>query len=100
LIDITTIRSLDYGNQYILRRESQTFYQAKKTNRTKLALKSLVLDCIRILSLAEIWNFPNSNDEVIVEDDLSNVNQLVVKVPAYVVPGLHNIANQINLLIR
>lgn len=100
LIDITTIRSLDYGNQYILRRESQTFYQAKKTNRTKLALKTLVLDCIRILSLAEIWNLPESNDEVIVEDDLSNVNQLVVKVPAYVVPGLHNIANQINLLIR
>jgi phage tail sheath gpL-like len=100
LIDITTIRSLDYGQKYIEQRESSTFFQAKKTERTKLKLKSLVLDCLRILSLAEIWNMPADTNEVLVEDDLSNVYQLNVKIPAYVVPGLHNIANLINLYLR
>ncbi len=100
MMDIMTIRSLDFGNEFILNGQATKFFQAKKTDRIKLAIKSDVLERLRVLNDAEIWNYPESNDEVIVEDDLTNSNAVVVSIPAYVVPGLMNIYNKIRLIIR
>lgn len=99
LLDLTTITALDYGTEFIDSRQWSEFKQAKKTDRSKKALKSNILESIRLLSVAEIWN-NCTPDEVIIEDDGTDVTRVNTRIPAYVVPGLYVIANRIDLLLR
>jgi phage tail sheath gpL-like len=99
LIDVTTVTTLFYLRRAIEEDQGRVFKQAKKTARTKLLVKSRILAILDLLVKAEITQPLKSPDEVIVEDDLSNVYQLVTQIPAYVVVGLHNLANKIVLFL-
>ena len=46
-----------------------------------------------------LQNVDTLKSGVIVQQDLSNVNQLDVKIPLNIVSGLHIIATQLNLIL-
>ena len=98
LLDLTTVRALDYGRLAIETRQALRFSRSKATERTKGKLKSEVLDVIRQLSELEIWNNVTP-DEVFVEEDSVAAGRFNVSIPAHVVQGLHIIANKINLFL-
>ncbi len=98
-LDLTTIRSLDYGRLAIETRQALRFARSKATERTKDKLKAEVLDVIRQLSELEIWNNVTPDDEVLVEADSVAAGRFNVSIPAHVVQGLHIIANKISLFL-
>jgi len=97
-LDLTTILSLDYGKKAIETREAQRFPRDKKTERTKAKLKTEIYDVIRLLAQLEIWNLCDI-DEILVEDSLVSAGTVHTRIPAYVVAGMHVIANRIDLLL-
>lgn len=100
LLDLTTIRSLDYTRKAIVQREALRFPRAKKSKRVKTQLREEILDVLYKLEDLEIAeNVAENEDGVLVEDDLQDPNRLDVRIPVDVVNGLHVIANRIDLLL-
>jgi len=97
-LDLTTILSLDFGKLAIENRQAQRFPRTKLTTRTAALVKTEVLDVIRLLNDLEIWN-PVEPDEVIVELDTQAVGRVNLQIPAKVVPGMHIIANRLDLIL-
>lgn len=100
LLELTTIRSLDYTRKAIVERESLRFPRAKKSKRILVQLREEVLDVLYKLEELEIVENVAANEAgVLVEDDLQDPNRIDLRIPVDVVNGMHVIANRIDLLL-
>ncbi|MBA4709573.1 phage tail sheath C-terminal domain-containing protein [Aquitalea aquatica] len=100
LLDITTMRTLDYVRRACRERVSLRFPRDKLSTRTPEKVRSEILDVLYKLEELEIIEAVEQNkDGVLAERDLQNVGMLCVKIPVDVVNGLHVIAGRIDLLL-
>jgi phage tail sheath gpL-like len=100
LLDLTTIRSLDYGRKAIVDRLSLRFPRSKRTKRVKAQMREEVLDVMYKLEDLEIWeNVKENEDGVLVEDDSQDQNRVNIRIPADVVNGLHVVGIRIDLIL-
>jgi phage tail sheath gpL-like len=100
LLDLTTIRTLDYVRKAIRERISLRFPREKLSERTAAKVRSEILDVLYKLEELEIVEMVASNAAgVIVERDLQDPNRLDAKIPCDVVNGLHVFAGRIDLLL-
>jgi phage tail sheath gpL-like len=100
LLDITTIRTLDYVRRAIRERIALRFPREKLSAKTAGRVKGEILDVLRLLEELEIVENVAANvDGVIVERDLQDPNRLNAKIPTDIVNGLHIFAGRIDLLL-
>lgn len=100
LLDITTIRTLDYVREATRTRLALRFPRNKLSSRTPSLVKAEVLDVLYQLEKLEILENVTGNEEnVIVERDSQDMNRLNIRIPADVVNGLHVIAERIDLIL-
>lgn len=100
LLDLTTIRTLDYVRKAVRERISLRFPREKLSSRTAFKVRSEILDVLYKLEELEIVEEVEANkDGVIVEKDLQDNNRLDAKIPTDVVNGLHVFAARIDLLL-
>lgn len=100
LLDITTIRTLDYVRKACRERISLRFPRDKLSSRTPPKVQSELLDVLIKLEELEIIEEVEANkSSLIVERDSQNSNQLNGRIPADVVNGLHVFAGRIDLLL-
>ena len=100
LLDLTTIRTLDYVRKAIRERISLRFPREKLSERTAKKVRSEILDVLYKLEELEIVEMVDANASgVIVERDLQDPNRLDAKIPCDVVNGLHVFAGRIDLLL-
>jgi phage tail sheath gpL-like len=100
LLDITTIRTLDYVRKACRERIALRFPRDKLSTRTPPKVRSELLDVLIKLEELEIVEEVEANkDGLIVERDLEDVNRLDARIPADVVNGLHVFAAVIDLLL-
>jgi phage tail sheath gpL-like len=100
LLDITTIRTLDYVRKACRGRIAQRFPREKLSTKTPPKVKSELLDVLLKLEDLEIVEEVQANmDGLIVEKDEQDPNRLNAKIPTDVVNGLHVFAGRIDLLL-
>lgn len=100
LLDITTIRTLDYVRKACRERVVLRFPREKLSSKTPDKVKSELLDVLLKLQDLEIVEEVEANiDGLIVERDDQDPNRLDAKIPADVVNGLHVFAGRIDLLL-
>lgn len=100
LLDLTTIRTLDYVRKSVRERISLRFPREKLSERTAAKVRSEILDVLYKLEELEIVEMVEDNKPgVIVERDLQDPNRLDAKIPVDVVNGLHIFAGRIDLLL-
>ena len=100
LLDITTIRTLDYVRKAVRTRISLRFPREKLSSKTPPKVRSEILDVLLQLQDLEIVEEVEANkDGLIVERDLQDPNRLDARIPADVVNGLHVFAGRIDLLL-
>ena len=100
LLDITTIRTLDYTRKAIKERIALRFPRAKLSDKLLPKVKSEVLDVLIKLEEAEIIENAEANkgklQMVRAENDPNRINAVI---PADVVNGLHVFAGRIDLIL-
>ncbi len=100
LLDLTTIRTLDYVRKACRERISLHFPREKLSERTAPKVRDQLLDVLYKLEELEIVeNVEANKDGVIVERDSQDPNRLNAKIPVDVVNGLHVFAGRIDLLL-
>jgi phage tail sheath gpL-like len=100
LLDITTIRTLDYVRKACRERVALRFPREKLSSKTPPRVKSELLDVLLKLQDLEIVEEVEANkDGLIVERDLQDVNRLDARIPCDVVNGMHVFAGRIDLLL-
>ncbi len=100
LLDITTIRTLDYVRKACRERISLRFPREKLSSKTPPKVRSELIDVLKKLEDLEIVEEVNANlPGLIVERDEQDVNRLNAKIPTDVVNGLHVFAGRIDLLL-
>ncbi len=100
LLDLTTIRTLDYVRKAVRERISLRFPRDKLSNRTVKRVRSEIVDVLIKLEELEIVESVQANlDGIIVERDSQDPNRLNARIPADVVNGLHIFAGRIDLLL-
>ena len=100
LLDLTTIRTLDYARKAWVERISLRFPRSKKSARVKKQVREELLDVAYKLQDLEILENVEANEAgFIIEDDLQDPNRLDCRIPADVVNGLHIVAMRIDLLL-
>jgi phage tail sheath gpL-like len=100
LLDITTIRTLDYVRKACRERVALRFPRSKLSSKTPERVKSELMDVLLKLEDLEIVEEVEANyDALIVERDEQDVNRLNAKIPVDVVNGLHVFAGRIDLLL-
>jgi phage tail sheath gpL-like len=100
MLDITTIRTLDYVRAAIRTRVALRFPREKLSSKTPAAVRDQILDVLEQLEDLEIVELVTENaDGVICERDLQDPNRLNAKIPVDVVNGLHVFAGRIDLLL-
>lgn len=100
MLDVTTIRTLDYVRKACRERISLRFPREKLSERTPDKVRSELLDVLYKLEELEIVEAVETNKPgLIVERDLQDVNRLNAKIPCDVVNGLHVFAGRIDLLL-
>ena len=100
LLDLTTIRTLDFTRFAIEVRLSSVFPRSKLSEKTPDKVRTQILDVLRDLEEQEILEKVEENaDMVIVERDPNDPNRINCAIPADVVNGLHVIANRIDLFL-
>lgn len=100
LLDITTIRTLDYVRKACRERISLRFPREKLSTRTPPKVRSELIDVLLKLEELEIVECVEDNlDGLIVERDSQDPNRLNAKIPVDVVNGLHVFAGRIDLLL-
>lgn len=100
LLDLTTIRTLDYVRKAVRERIALRFPREKLSVRTPPKVRSEILDVLYKLEELEIVeNVDAIKPGVIVEKDLQDPNRLDAKIPTDVVNGLHIFAARIDLLL-
>lgn len=100
LLDITTIRTLDYVRKACRERIALRFPRSKLSSKTPPLVKSELYDVLLKLEELEIVEAVEANkDALIVERDSDDVNRLNAAIPSDVVNGLHVFAGRIDLLL-
>lgn len=100
LLDLTTIRTLDYTRKACRERLSQRFPREKLNERTRAKVRSELLDVLIKLEEEEILeNVEENKGMLLVERDGKDPNRLNAAIPADVVNGLHVLAGRIDLLV-
>ncbi|GFK94423.1 hypothetical protein NNJEOMEG_02268 [Fundidesulfovibrio magnetotacticus] len=100
LLDLTTIRTLDYVRLACRTRISLRFPREKLSSRTAPKVRSELIDVLLKLEELEIVEEVKANlPGLIVERDLQDPNRLNAKIPCDVVNGLHIFAGRIDLLL-
>lgn len=100
MLDLTTIRSLDYVKLAIETRQALVFVRAKLSTKTPARVRSQILDVLYLLeSLEIVENVEANKDGVICERDSVDANRINAKIPTDVVNGLHVLANRIDLIL-
>ena len=100
LLDITTIRTLDYVRKACRERIALRFPREKLSSKTPAKVRTELLDVLYQLQDLEIVEEVAANkDGLIVERDLQDPNRLNAKIPTDVVNGLHVFAGRIDLLL-
>ena len=100
LLDLTSIRTLDYVRKALVERWKLRFPRDKKTVRTKAAVRSETLDVLYKCEELEIVEAVDANKSLlIVQDNLQDPNRLDVRIPADVVNGLHVIGGVIDMYL-
>ena len=100
LLDITTIRTLDYVRKACRERVALRFPREKLSTKTPPKVRSEIIDVLKKLEELEIVEEVNANlDGLIVERDSEDPNRLNAKIPADIVNGLHVFAGRIDLLL-
>lgn len=100
MLDLTTIRTLDYVRKAVRERISLRFPREKLSDRTAAKVRSEILDVLFKLEELEIVELVADNAPgVLVERDLQDPNRLDAKIPCDVVNGLHIFAARIDLLL-
>lgn len=100
LLDLTTIRTLDYVRRAVRDRISLRFPREKLSARTPAKVRSEIIDVLLKLEDLEIVEEVKANlPGIIVERDGQDPNRLNAKIPVDVVNGLHVFAGRIDLLL-
>lgn len=100
LLDLTTIRTLDYVRKACRERISLRFPREKLSSRTPDKVRTELLDVLLKMEDLEIVEEVAANkDGLLVERDLQDPNRLNAKIPTDVVNGLHVFAGRIDLLL-
>ncbi len=100
LLDLTTIRTLDYVRAACRTRIGLRFPRDKLSDRTAAKVRSELLDVLYKLEELEIVELVDANkDGLLVERDLQDPNRLDARIPCDVVNGLHVFAARIDLLL-
>ena len=100
LLDITTIRTLDYTRRAIKERIALRFPRDKLSNRLLPKVKSEILDVLLKLEQAEIIENAEANKgKLVVSRSLQDANRVNAAIPADVVNGLHVFAGRIDLIL-
>lgn len=100
LLDMTTIRTLDYVRKACRERIALRFPRDKLSERTPPKVRSELLDVLFRLEELEIVEAVEANKpSLIVERDSQDVNRLNAAIPVDVVNGLHVFAGRIDLLL-
>lgn len=100
LLDMTTIRTLDYVAKAVRERIELRFPREKLSTRTPPKVRSEILDVLRQLEALEIVEEVAANaDGVLCERDMQDANRLNARIPSDVVNGLHVFAAVIDLLL-
>jgi phage tail sheath gpL-like len=100
LLDITTIRTLDYVRKACGDRIALRFPRDKLSSRTPAKVRSELLDVlIKLEELEIVENVTENQAALIVERDSQDVNRLNAAIPTDIVNGLHVFAGRIDLLL-
>ena len=100
LLDITTIRTLNYVRKAVRERIALRFPREKLSSKTPEKVRDQILDVLYKLEELEIVEEVTANEDgVICERDLQDPNRLNAKIPVDVVNGLHVFAGRIDLLL-
>ncbi|SCB72008.1 Mu-like prophage tail sheath protein gpL [Snodgrassella sp. R-53583] len=100
LLDITTIRTLDYVRDAVNQRIALRFPREKLSERTPLKVRSEILDVLYQCENAEILEAVLENkDKLIVQRNPNDPNRLDAVIPADVVNGLHVLAARVDLYL-
>lgn len=100
LLDITTIRTLDYVRKACRDRIGLRFPREKLSSKTPEKVRDQLLDVLYQLESLEIVEEVAANEDgVICERDTQDANRLNAKIPVDVVNGLHIFAGRIDLLL-
>lgn len=100
LLDITTIRTMDYSALAWKTRMELRFPRAKNNDKTATKVRSELLDVAYELQTAEIIeNVDTYKANMLVEQDLQDATALDASIPCNVVPGLHVFKAKINLIL-
>jgi len=100
LLDITSIRTLDYARKAWRERVTLRFPRAKLSSRTPAKVRSELLDVAYKLEELEILeNVDLYKDYLICERDLQDATRLDARIPADVVNGLHVFAARIDMFL-
>ena len=100
LLDINTIRTLDYVRYQIKTRLGLRFVRAKLSPRIVKAVKSEVIDTLYLMQGQEIvQNVDTWKTGVIVEVNSGDPTRIDIKVPSNIVSGLHVICGVIDLIL-
>ncbi|EEJ0780849.1 phage tail protein [Salmonella enterica] len=100
LLDLTTIRTLDYTRKACRQRIALRFPREKLRDRTRDKVRSELLDVLLKLDDLDILeNVEANKDGLRVERNGQNVDRLDAAIPADVVNGLHVFAGRIDLYL-
>jgi phage tail sheath gpL-like len=100
LLNLMTIRTLDYVRKACRERIALRFPRSKLSNRTPPKVRSELLDVLHKLEELEIVeNVEALKDDLIVERDSQDPDRLNARIPCDVVNGLHVFAGRIDLLL-
>lgn len=100
LLDITSIRTLDYTRKACRDRISQRFPREKLSTRTPPKVESELYDVLLKLDDAEILeNVAANKDKLIVKKSGTDPNRVDSVIPADVVNGLHVFAGRIDMIL-
>lgn len=100
LLDVTTIRTLDYTRDALDQRYALRFPREKLSDKTPPKVRSETLDVLMKLEDLEILEQVEENKSLlVVERDLQDANRLNLIIPADVVNGLHVLAARIDLYL-
>ncbi|MBN4664219.1 phage tail sheath subtilisin-like domain-containing protein [Pandoraea nosoerga] len=100
LLDLTTIRTLDYFRKAVVQRVALRFPRDKLSTRTPPKVRSEILDvAIKCEELEILENVDAHKGMLIVEKDSQDANTLNAAIPADIVNGLHIFAGRIDLIL-
>lgn len=100
LLNITTIRTLDYMRNAWRQRIALRFPRAKLSEKTPAKVRSELLDvAYKAEELEIIQNVDQYKNQFLLELDLQDSTRLDAKLPCNVVPGLHIFAGVIDLIL-